>query len=1840
MYFLMERLKSKGRMREFLAVIVLLQIFPVSLAVQEQECNLDTHFKCAKNHVCIPKSFHCDHDFDCGVGDNSDEESCDHLFDHEDCHGMHMCNISKNCISLASLCNGEFDCGDHDHSDEENCHHNLSHPVTCKPDELPCADKVNCIPAKHFCDEVMDCLDFSDENNCSGKCSEFQCKSGECIEFDLKCDGTVDCMDESDEDYCPPWSRHVSNCLLEHHLFLCKDKSRCLPQSKVCDSKFDCLDGSDEKQLCSNDSCHNYNCSHDVFNTPLGCKCVCPIGMKYSGDKCIDIDECENYAQCDQICHNTEGSFQCLCHEGYSNKHGDICIAEDDTHPLMVYSNENSIQAYYLRNEHFSEMVEFDGKSAAVAYDGHSLYWSSMKSNGHSSIIRSNEFGLEKEVVVTSGLLMIEDLSVDWITRNIYFSDSGKKHIGVCSNDGINCLPIISNVTNVFSLVLHSNKGMLFFSSLDVHLPCIVKAGMDGNNKENIVAKDIWPNALALDIPNNRLYWSDAKLTAIESINLDGSNRIRLSLSKTIGSIFSLDVFENRLYWTDVKTNELISCNKFNGRGYRIIKRTHEKMFGIHIYHPVLFKQIKNPCKYASCSHLCLLSLHNSSDITYTCACPTDMFLTENKHTCKSFNKKEQLIVASNAAINIINYHSFGRIEFDHITHTVVTSLGAVSYDSHSGDIILSDLNEGSIIAFNPITMQVKQLHHSKNAKIVSIDYDPLGNNLYWVDAFTKSIQLLNMQTLLNVKLIQDLGNDVLLDLVLDLNDRYLFVALMYGNHIHIDRFSMDGDKKTRIHLAEKNFVGPRIALAFDHQLDKLLWSDYGNGAIYSIDKTGSNREKLIAPETALSDIAVMEDTLFWVNVKSNKLHWANHHDDLLGSDISLRSMNNNTELKIAKISMPHTSLNNECHSVDAQCSHICIPLINRKQCVCPDELDLDENGLHCIKPKLCGDNEFKCSNGKCLPMEVKCNRKNDCPEGEDEQHCENHTVTCLMNTFHCLNGKQCIDIHKHCDDTPDCSDGSDEFDCRPTGCQQGEFQCSSGGCIHAALQCDGVIDCSDESDESNCRDFSCTNANEFKCGNGACIPKSWECDGEVNCVDHSDEHQNCAKHLECSHDHFKCDNGHCVHNDLKCNGEDDCDDMSDERTCSTHVINVKHEKKCTDAEFACESDLSVCLPQTAKCNGTAECPRGEDENSCGDCIDKFKCQRSNNCIPKDWVCDGVNDCADYSDEMNCQETHVKITSKKCDHFQCSTTSECLAWDQVCDNVTDCADKSDEGPSCDTSCINSRCSHKCQKMPNGHKCFCPSGFRLDGNGINCVDINECVSLNACSQYCNNTVGSFKCYCESSQYKLRSDKISCKALGPEMAFAFTSNKEIRCRTSNNIDLVKLDFEIKDITGFDLDMRSRVAYLSSEYSNTLIKVNLENRKMYQVKNVLKPTKVSYDWSTGNVYFVNNKNSIHACNFAKETCAKIYSAKSDVTIDALRIDSKDRSIFWSESHSLMVLDAKSALKKSDLAGKDVKVLTDQGIKKVGDIVLDSINHVMYWTDSIGKKVEKMSFEGKNRRIIFDNIEAEPLHLNVFEDHIFWLNGKCSEMHKRMPSPIHQEYTYITKCGLFGRVYRECETIKLLPSNNKIQHFRILHSALQMLTDKDCEHLSCSYMCVQRKKIPSCICSDGSLVKPGQNCSASHTDTIFEELLSDNHKNNYNLLKNPSTSYKWLWWMLFMVPLWGLISWLIYFYIVTFVKSYSSGNKTIPGVVHFHNPSFGLNEESEEARSTNPLIPGNHCYENPINKENSWNIKLICNNEMKNLQGKIAWPSLNKEAKKNETGKMADDSLINMNV
>lgn len=317
----------------------------------------------------------------------------------------------------------------------------------------------------------------------------------------------------------------------------------------------------------------------------------------------------------------------------------------------------------------------------------------------------------------TAGLGKPEDIAIDHITGNIYFSDNDYQHIAVCTNDGRYCTAIITeNVHRPRGIALYPQKGKIYWTDWGT-TPMIAVASMDGTSIQTLITKDIhWPNGLTLDWPNERIYWVDAKLKSIESCKLDGSDR-RLVIKKVSKHPYGIAVFQDSLFWSDWDSKSIQSCNKFTGKNRTTIIRD-TVIYDVHIYHPAMQGFARNPCLDNQCSHLCLLNMNSS----YTCECPKYMELTVDKHTCRSTGKEKLVLMALENRLVTFEHQSFGRHE-DGIGKTLKYRVDKMAFNTISGHVIGVDNHLKVIYQVDLRTYNTKDLITKNIGNVTALSY-------------------------------------------------------------------------------------------------------------------------------------------------------------------------------------------------------------------------------------------------------------------------------------------------------------------------------------------------------------------------------------------------------------------------------------------------------------------------------------------------------------------------------------------------------------------------------------------------------------------------------------------------------------------------------------------------------------------------------------------------------------------------------------------------------------------------------------------------------------------------------------------------------------------------------------------------------------------------------------------------------------------------------------------------------------------------------------------------------------------------------------------------------------
>ncbi|XP_069980553.1 G-protein coupled receptor GRL101 isoform X3 [Penaeus vannamei] len=148
----------------------------------------------------------------------------------------------------------------------------------------------------------------------------------------------------------------------------------------------------------------------------------------------------------------------------------------------------------------------------------------------------------------------------------------------------------------------------------------------------------------------------------------------------------------------------------------------------------------------------------------------------------------------------------------------------------------------------------------------------------------------------------------------------------------------------------------------------------------------------------------------------------------------------------------------------------------------CDGWTDCEDNHADELDCGPCNDRQYSCSDGQCISAGNVCDSQCDCVDCGDEIDCEefytvnsvNESADCALledqedSLFPCSDGR-CLPVHLRCDGKRDCLRGEDEDLCREAVCGRGEWRCGGGQCIPEASRCDLVLDCEDRTDEMNC---------------------------------------------------------------------------------------------------------------------------------------------------------------------------------------------------------------------------------------------------------------------------------------------------------------------------------------------------------------------------------------------------------------------------------------------------------------------------------------------------------------------------------------------------------------------------------------------------------------------------------------------------------------------------------------------------------------------------------------------------------------------------------------------------
>ncbi|XP_064480867.1 low-density lipoprotein receptor-related protein 6-like isoform X2 [Ornithodoros turicata] len=538
--------------------------------------------------------------------------------------------------------------------------------------------------------------------------------------------------------------------------------------------------------------------------------------------------------------------------------------------------------------------------------------------------------------VASTGVISPDGLACDWIGRVLYWTDSETNRLEVARLDGSHRKVLFwKDLDQPRAIVLVPMDGLMFWTDWG-EVPKIERASMDGNNdtRKIIVKEDIfWPNGLAVDYDERRIYWADAKLRFISSIKYDGSDR-KVVIQGSLPHPFALTVSGDYLYWTDWQVKAIQSCPKKHGHKRVILSGDLDPM-DIHAYGHQ--PKGSSPCEYnnGGCSHLCLMS---SEKPFYTCACPTGVRLLKDGRTCAD-GAQEVLLLARRADIRRISLDTEDYTDIILPLRDVKHAI-AVDYDPVEGMVYWTDDEVFAIqrAFLNGSNQEVVVASDVQNSDGIAVDW--IARNLYWTDTGTDRIEVSRLNgSSRKVLISDDLGEPRAI--VVDPPAGWMYWT-DWGRSPKIERAALDGSMRRA--LVTTGLLWPN-GLALDVNQGCLYWADAQMDRVETIRLDGTERRILISERLPhIFGFTLLGDYMYWTDWQGRLIERAHK---LTGKDrqVILDQLPDLMGLKAVSVNKAQGT--NPCAEHNGGCSHLCLNRPkNNYTCACPTGLELKED-LH-----------------------------------------------------------------------------------------------------------------------------------------------------------------------------------------------------------------------------------------------------------------------------------------------------------------------------------------------------------------------------------------------------------------------------------------------------------------------------------------------------------------------------------------------------------------------------------------------------------------------------------------------------------------------------------------------------------------------------------------------------------------------------------------------------------------------------------------------------------------------------------------------------------------------------
>lgn len=343
----------------------------------------------------------------------------------------------------------------------------------------------------------------------------------------------------------------------------------------------------------------------------------------------------------------------------------------------------------------------------------------------------------------------VQGLAYDWISRNLYWTDSGLKSIMVSRYNGENVIHLLRMTNSTLkAIAVHPIRRFLFWTDIGRSTACIQRVNLDGKTGHRFIVMHpdvLKPVSLAIDFQTNRLIWLDQMRESIFTSTLNGRDRKLLHQHKFYGSnLQAIAVLKNYILYSDwhFGSTGIYAINKHDGT---MIGHTKEidPTLAMAFLHAKSQPQGSNPCvkNNGGCQHVCLPKRDG-----FTCVCAIGYRLQENGD-CTSDIVYDEFLLVADQRLRRLYQIDLWKVELNALPIFPLTQPIDVAFDYTEMMVYWTDAQEASINRAKLNGHSHEVLIHNFSINFGEIAIETNSRLLYFIDYNSGSIGALSLKT-------------------------------------------------------------------------------------------------------------------------------------------------------------------------------------------------------------------------------------------------------------------------------------------------------------------------------------------------------------------------------------------------------------------------------------------------------------------------------------------------------------------------------------------------------------------------------------------------------------------------------------------------------------------------------------------------------------------------------------------------------------------------------------------------------------------------------------------------------------------------------------------------------------------------------------------------------------------------------------------------------------------------------------------------------------------------------------------------------------------------------------